>query len=147
MKRVIFLLCLLSFSAFASDGRDAAFQFCEGLQFYSNRDACLRVVRPGRYYDLRAIQVCENVTFDNNKVDCIRAIRDKDYVPSELRVCADETIDSRIVSCLSRSGIPHRDDLNRSWLRSQIEDARHAVRTGNTRRAMAILDDVLRSLD
>ena len=157
--KFILALALVSLSVVSSaranptgqDGREEALSLCQGLNFSSQIEQCMGIVRQSRYFEIRAVSICTQFNFDSNKMECLSSIANKVYLEGEVTICGNMTFDSQKLSCFRSSGIPYSPNpscpLDVQLLRSQLRFALSNLRTGNLRQADQTIVDLIIYLD
>jgi hypothetical protein len=134
MKLLLILLTLsLSAFAFAGDRNTAYEVVCKNMTFETDRNECIRIIRPFNYFDDRALQLCEYFNFDSVKRECLGYIGDKNYASYEMTTCENATFDSEKLRCLRDNGQSNGQTcLPRSETLNQLRQAQFELRQGNT---------------
>ncbi len=95
-----------------NNGRQEAAAACEKASFQSDRRECLAIVAKSRHFDINAANLCGELDFSGEIKNCVAAIADKTYLWVEIRECSKSSIDSTVVNCLQKKGLPYADNTH-----------------------------------
>ncbi|MBC7427166.1 MAG: hypothetical protein H7336_01060 [Bacteriovorax sp.] len=135
MKLLIVLCALISsIAAFAGDRNTAYEVVCKNLPFESDRNKCIKTIKPFSYFNDEALSICPSFPFATNQLLCLQYIGDKRYEPYEVEACKNTPFDTEKLRCLSDNGSQSTGGtcVSTRELIDQLMQAQNEIRTGST---------------
>lgn len=122
---------------------------CHGLNYTSEQNECLRIVRVSRYFDKEALKICAK---SGASTQCMSTIADKTFTATSVKFCGAKPYSSEINACLALTGhaIPAETKeagLDRKYIRVSLQKALELMDNREYQKAQNVLKSVIESLE